>query len=115
MRHSLDYDHKNEDYDHKKERLSQFNSTNSNNESRNFSRHTNFLICEPCFWCASYLYGPYEAEICPVCCNNKSNCSYKDIFERDQLGNIILDVYPNHKDSTSEDMCMLRSRRVYLY
>jgi len=107
MRHSLDYDHKNENYDHKKERLSQFDSTNSMNESRNFSRHTNFLICKSCFWCASYLYGPCEAvEICPVCCNDRSNCCieslpiYKETFKHNQLGDT-LDVLPNRKDKYS--------------
>ena len=102
MRHSLNHDHKkNENYDHKKEKLSRFNSTNPTNGSRNFSRlrHTNFLICKLCFWCASYLYESYEAvKNCPMCCNNKSNCSIeslpisKETFEHDQLGDISLDV-----------------------
>lgn len=75
MRHSLNYDHK-------KERLSQFNSTNPTNESRNFSRlrHTNFIICKSCFWCASYIYEPYEAvENCPICCKNKTKSSIESL------------------------------------
>jgi hypothetical protein len=107
MRHSLNYNHKNENYGHKKEKLSQFNSTNSTNESRNFSRlrHTNFLICKLCFWCASSLYGPYEAvENCPMYCNNNTNCSIesmpisKETFEHDKLSDISLDVFPIRKD-----------------
>jgi hypothetical protein len=100
MRHSLNYDHK-------KERLSQFNSTNPTNESRNFFRlrHTNFLICKLCFWCASYLYGPMcPVENCPMCYKNKTNSSIeslpisKETSEHGQLGDISLDVFPIHKD-----------------
>lgn len=67
---------------------------NSTNKSQNFSRlhHTNFLICKLCFWCASYLYGPEVVENCPMCCNNKSNCSIESLpisnetFDHDQVG-----------------------------
>jgi hypothetical protein len=106
MRHPLNYDHTNENYDDKNEKLSQFNFRNSTNESRNFSRlrHTNFLICKLCFWCASYLYGPEAVENCPMCCNNKSNCSIeslpisKETFEHDKVWDISLDVFPIRKD-----------------
>ena len=95
---------------------------NSMNESRNFSRDTNFLICKSCFWCASYLYGPCEAvENCPVCCNDRSNCCieslpiYKETFKHNQLGDT-LDVLRSLLRISPEDRkFMLRSRRVYLY
>jgi hypothetical protein len=102
MRHSLNYDHKNENYDREKEKLTQYNFADLTNESRNFSRlrHTKFLICKLCFWCASYLYGPYETiEYCPMCCNHKSNCSIESFpiskeTSEHQLNDISLDVFP---------------------
>jgi hypothetical protein len=67
------------------------------------SRRMNFLICRVCFWCASYLYGPYRAaERCPMCDNNSIESipiSDKEAFEfgYSQLRGVTLYFFPIHK------------------
>jgi len=43
-------------------------------------RQVNFLVCQSCFWCASYLYGCYKvAETFPMCGNTSSNSNIESI------------------------------------
>jgi hypothetical protein len=68
----------NPNYDSKNDNL--FLASNQNNlieGTQNFilpPRQTNILICQSCFWCASYLYGSCKVpERCPTCGNSNNN------------------------------------------
>lgn len=39
-----------------------------------FAEQRLFLICESCFWCASYFRSGYLMHDCPMCYNGKLNC-----------------------------------------
>ena len=38
------------------------------------AKATYFLICESCFWCASYVNNQTKLTTCPLCHNGKINC-----------------------------------------
>ena len=63
-------------------------------------RQVNFLICQSCFWCASYLYGCYKmAETHAPSCGNTSTSNIESIpisnqeafeFEYNQLRTVLV-------------------------
>lgn len=47
-----------------------------------------FVICESCFWCASYLRSNHLIKYCPTCHEGKLDCMLiGDDDEKDRLGN----------------------------
>ncbi len=74
-------------------------------------RQVNFLVCQSCFWCASYLYGCYKvAESCPLCGNTSSNNNIESIpisnqeafkFEYNQLRGLSLNFFASPKSTSN--------------
>jgi hypothetical protein len=71
---------------------------------------TNFLICQSCFWCASYLYGSCKVpERCPTCGNSNNNniesipISMEEAFEFEYnpLHGLSLNFFPRHRSCSS--------------
>ena len=108
MRNNQNYDSKNDNF------LLPLSRKDPIVGARNFNpnpRQVNFLICQSCFWCASYLYGFYKvAETCTLCGNTSSNNNIESIpisnqeafeFEYNQLPGLSLNFFTSRKSTSS--------------
>jgi MEDS: MEthanogen/methylotroph, DcmR Sensory domain len=96
------------------------NDNNNGDDKKGLSKQIHFLLCESCFWCASYLSSKsVSVAKCPNCHDNKikwmpiSNINLYKLAMTSRLqtieqGNHIIAVYPNKDEKFNEAFSFLK-------
>src|SRR5919197_3373259 len=96
------------------------NDNNNGDDKKELSKQIHFLLCESCFWCASYISSESVSAIkCPNCYNNKikwmpiSNINLYKLgmtrrLQTIEQGNHIIAVYPSNDEKFNEAFAFLK-------